>query len=218
MVLRTFLPALRCGALLSCLLALAVAGAEPPTLVSALDVSITSGALPLPAGVGLDLKIYEQGPVPRIVPIPHGEPWLPGATRLVRVKLERPLDPRHVRRYSIAYRTPQALQAPWEIESAVVEWEAGGRHERLLAATLSGTVAADREVASEDVKEAQMTCAADADCDDGRMCNGAERCDPGNRTADSRGCVSGRPLVCPVNQVCVERAGCRGAAEAAAPH
>ena len=180
-------------------------------LVSSLDVSITSGAGALPGGATLELKIYEQGPAPRIVVLPRGGAWPAGATRLVRVRLDRPLDPRRVRRFSIAYHQPPAQLASWEIESAVVEWEADGRHERLLAATLSGVLAADRELASDEVVQAQLLCAVDADCDDGRTCDGTERCEPHNRFADERGCVSGRPIVCPVNQICVEHVGCRSA-------
>ena len=49
-----------------------------------------------------------------------------------------------------------------------------------------------------------MTCVSDADCDDHRRCNGRERCAPRSAGADARGCVSGQPTVCPVNQVCSE--------------
>jgi hypothetical protein len=52
---------------------------------------------------------------------------------------------------------------------------------------------------------------SDADCDDGKMCNGRERCAPQAKDADARGCVRGTPVSCPVNQICVEGQGCRGA-------
>ena len=57
-----------------------------------------------------------------------------------------------------------------------------------------------------------MICITDAECDDHRNCNGLERCAPQRRDADARGCVKGLPVVCPVNQVCSEEAGCRGPA------
>ncbi len=47
-------------------------------------------------------------------------------------------------------------------------------------------------------------CHADADCDDGRYCNGPETCAPDDPRADTRGCApSGRP-VCPTSQRCDE--------------
>ena len=183
-------------------------------LVSTLDVSVTSGAADLPAGAVLELKIYEQSPVPRIVALTHGEAWPAAASRLVRVHLERPLDPRRVRRFSLAYRAPRPGLPAWDVESARVEWDANGERQRLLATTLAGVVAVDRELASEEVREAQLLCATDADCDNGRSCDGVERCEPANRRADPRGCVSGKPVICPVNQVCVEHQGCRGISEA----
>lgn len=36
-------------------------------------------------------------------------------------------------------------------------------------------------------------CTADADCDDGRFCNGFERCMPGAEGAEPNGCVAGTP-------------------------
>ena len=182
-------------------------------LVSTLDVSVTSGGAALPAGAVLELKIYEQSPVPRTVALTHGESWPAGASRLVRVHLERPLDPRRVRRFSFAYRAPPPGLPAWEVESARVEWDTDGQRQRLLAANLSGLIAADRELASEEVRDAQLLCASDSDCDNARSCDGVERCEPSNRRADARGCVSGKPVICPVNQVCVEHQGCRGLAE-----
>ncbi len=37
--------------------------------------------------------------------------------------------------------------------------------------------------------DAPATCARDADCDDGRFCNGIERCSPSSAAADALGCV-----------------------------
>ena len=42
-------------------------------------------------------------------------------------------------------------------------------------------------------------------CDDGRFCNGLERCEPGADRADARGCVSGEMVVCQAEELCVER-------------
>ncbi len=47
-----------------------------------------------------------------------------------------------------------------------------------------------------------MVCAADLDCDDGRFCNGPERCDPASDASDARGCVSTPP--CMDTQRCLE--------------
>ena len=187
-----------------------------PVLVSTLEVSATSGEAALPRGAEIELKIYEQGPVPRVYPLTHGEPWPAAATRLFRVRLDRPLDPRRVRRYSLAYRGQAKGLTSWEIESAFVEWQANGERQRLLATTLSGVLAVDRELASEELRDAQLLCATDSDCDNGRSCDGVERCEPRSRYADARGCVAGHPVICPVNQVCVEHAGCRGLKESSA--
>jgi hypothetical protein len=81
----------------------------------------------------------------------------------------------------------------------------------LLDTTLSGVIARQGELATTDGDQAALICVTDADCDDKRACNGRERCDPRSREADSRGCVKGTPVVCPVNQVCGEGVGCRGA-------
>ena len=208
-----------CLWLVATLFVATVACAADGALVSALDVSVTSGPAELPRGAVLELKIYEQGPVARTLVLTHGEAWPAAATRVIRVTLDRPLDPRRVRRFSLAYRAPRNGLTAWEVESAQVEWEANGERQRLLAASLAGVVAVDRELSSADVQDHQLLCATDADCDNGRTCDGVERCEPHNRRADARGCVSGRPVTCPINQVCVEHVGCRGvgAAGATAP-
>ncbi len=53
--------------------------------------------------------------------------------------------------------------------------------------------------------DAAVACAADADCDDARYCNGAERCDASAAGADSRGCVAGLSP-CPGGRSCDEAA------------
>ena len=35
-----------------------------------------------------------------------------------------------------------------------------------------------------------LSCGSNDECDDGRFCNGAERCDPSSEVADARGCVA----------------------------
>lgn len=49
-------------------------------------------------------------------------------------------------------------------------------------------------------------CRTNQDCDDQLYCNGAERCVPGNPSADSRGCVSAGRSPCAEGQLCVEAA------------
>ncbi len=47
-----------------------------------------------------------------------------------------------------------------------------------------------------------LVCAADVDCDDGRFCNGPERCAPDDPAADARGCMADPP--CAESQRCLE--------------
>ena len=106
------------------------------------------------------------------------------------------------RRRRVVYRSGVA---------ADVELPSGNQStQRLLDTTLSGVISQQGELATNDRDEAALICKSDADCDDKRMCNGRERCAPRSADADARGCVKGTPLVCPVNQVCVEGTGCRG--------
>jgi len=52
--------------------------------------------------------------------------------------------------------------------------------------------------------DAQVTCAVDADCDDGVFCNGAEVCDPAASDADARGCTAAAALACAAGETCSE--------------
>ena len=189
-------------------------GLLPPVVtastVSALDVTVTSGATGLPGGATPVLKIYGAGPLPRTLTLPVDGAWPAGATRVVHLVLERPLDPATVRRFALGLEPGHGAAAPWDIESFVVEWQGERGRERLLAATLSGMVGPGRDLASPERHEAELRCQSDADCSDGLDCNGRERCAPAALGADARGCLAGRPPVCPVNQVCVEHRGCRG--------
>ena len=179
--------------------------------VSRLEVRVVTGALELSAGSTLELRIYEAGRSVRRLPLVHGEAWPRDSTHIVPVKLSDPLDPRNVLRYSLYYHGASPLSPPLEIVSADVELPSGGDSPlRLLDATLSGTIARQGELATEDRDLSQLACKTDADCDDKRACNGTERCAPHAAGADARGCVKGTPVVCPVNQVCGEGVGCRG--------
>jgi len=58
-----------------------------------------------------------------------------------------------------------------------------------------------------------QTCSADADCDDGLFCNGAERCIPSDPSAGANGCVAGTnpcisPCVCSEGTKSCGGAGC----------
>jgi hypothetical protein len=52
-------------------------------------------------------------------------------------------------------------------------------------------------------RDAGPRCAVDTDCDDGRYCDGVERCAPSDPSADARGCVS-NPSPCMPSQQCIE--------------
>jgi hypothetical protein len=190
--------------------ALGAASAEAVP-VSHLEVRVVTGAEELSAGSSLELRIYEAGKSVRRLPLTHGEAWPRDSTHIIPLKLSDALDPRNVVRFSLYYRSANPAAAALEIVAADVELPSTKElPERLLDATLSGVITQQGELATMDRDQAAMTCRTDLDCDDKRTCNGSERCAPRARDADARGCVKGTPVVCPVNQVCAEGAGCRG--------
>ena len=179
--------------------------------VAQVQVRVVTGAEELTAGSVVELRIYEAGQRVRSWPLTHGEAWPRDSTLVIPVSLTEPLDPRNVVRFSLYYRAASPLTPAWEVIAADVELPAaGGSEERLLNATVSGVVARQGELATQDRDAGSMACSTDADCDDHRSCNGHERCAPHSAGADARGCVKGSPVVCPVNQVCTEDHGCRG--------
>jgi hypothetical protein len=202
------------------LTALCTAQAAAAAPVSRFEVRIVTGSRELGAGSELELRIYATGSAVKRFPLAHGEAWLPNSTHLIPVLVAGGLDPRTVTRFSLFYRAGSALAAPLDIVAADVEMPAAdGAPQRLLDATLSGVLVRQGELATVDRDASQLVCMTDHDCDDGRTCNGHERCAPHAGGADARGCLKGTPVVCPVNQVCGEGVGCRGLAapKAAAP-
>jgi hypothetical protein len=191
---------------------LALLGTSAAALpVSQLSVHIVNGAQPLLAGSDVELRIYEVGGRVLHLPLTHGEAWAPDSTRVIPLVLSEPLDPRLVQRYSIFYRSPQTGRGSWEIADAAVDLPAGPlATTRLLDTHLSGAITQEGELSTEERSAGSLACIVDADCDDHRSCNGVERCVPHSAGADARGCVKGDPVVCPVNEVCVEKRGCVG--------
>jgi hypothetical protein len=186
-----------------------VASAEP---VSQLQVRIVNGATDLIPGSYVELRIYERGGGLRKLPLTHGEGWPRDTTRIIPVALDEPLDPRRVQRFSLFYRSASAAAPPWQVAAADVDLAAGHvPADILLATTLSGQIRRQGELASSAPDPSTVTCLTDAECDDGRACNGHERCAPHAAGADERGCVRGKPVSCPVNEVCSEGRGCVGA-------
>jgi len=179
-----------------------------------LQVRIVTGHLILPAGSLVELRIHENGRPLGRYPLTHGEAWPPGSTRVVPITLSEPVDTGAIARFGIYYR-PATASGPWEIANAQVSAYLPGGTWQPIGTALAGAIRPGDELATVD-RDGSGMCRADADCDDGRMCNGQERCAPGTRGADLRGCVAGTPVTCPVNQVCVEGAGCRGVNTAAA--
>ncbi len=209
----------------------ALAPAFGAAAVDRLEVRIVTGALGAPGGGYVELRLHEAGRAERHLSLAGDAPWPAGSTRTVSVPLGEPLDPDRVTRFGIYYRAAAGTpRSSWEIAAADVYALSADHRERSLGATIHGQILREGEIASEEVGASPLACSADADCDDGRACNGRERCNPGARNANARGCVAGVPLVCPTNQVCMEGRGCRGAegfapratdgatAEAAAPN
>jgi hypothetical protein len=198
-------------------LALAVSHAVAAS-VTQVQVRIVTGAEELAAGSLVELRIYEAGKGVRHLPLTHGEAWPRDATLVIPVTLTEPLDPRTVVRFGLYYRAASPVAPAWEVVDAYVDLSSGrGAPQRLLNATLSGVIARQGELATEEREAGSMTCMTDADCDDHRRCNGQERCAPRSAGADARGCVKGSPVVCPVNQVCTEAHGCQGLDTASPP-
>ena len=193
----------------------AVAQALP---VSHIQVRIVSGAADMSAGSYVELRIYEAGKGVRRLPLTHGEAWPRDSTRIIPLTLSDALDPRSVLRFSLYYRAGSPLAPPWEVIAADVDLST--QHEPpelLLGTTLSGEIDKQGELASVERDASTMICVTDEDCDDHRTCNGHERCAPRSAGADAHGCIRGSPIVCPVNQVCVEGRGCVGA-DSSTPH
>ncbi len=187
-----------------------VAATSRAVPVSHIQVRVVSGS-DLSAGSYVELRIYEAGKAVRRLPLTHGEAWPHDSTRLIPLTLNDLLDPRNVLRFSLYYRAASPLSPPWEVVAADVELSAGNeRPQLLLDTTLSGEIARQGELATLDRDVSTISCMSDADCDDAKACNGKERCAPRMAGADARGCVSGSPVVCPVNQVCTEGRGCVG--------
>ena len=175
------------------------------------ELRIVIGAEQLTAGSDLELRIYESNGTVIRLPVAHPEPWLPDSTHLIPLQLSEGMEPHDVQRFAIYYRPSSAVAAPFEIIAADVELpSSSGNPQKLLGVTLSGVIARQGELATQDRSQAASTCLTDADCDDGRTCNGPERCAPHSTDADARGCVRGTPVACPVNQVCGEGIGCHG--------
>lgn len=196
-------------AALMLLLAAALPAAAQP--ISNLQVRIVNGASELLPGSYVELRIYELGGTLRRLPLTRGEGWPRGSTRIIPLTLAEPLDPRRVVRFGLYYRAMNLAAPPWQVAEAEVELPSGGaRSELLLETTLSGELHRQGELASTARDPSMMICMSDADCDDHRACNGVERCAPQAPGADERGCVRGKPVACPVNEVCAEGRGCVG--------
>jgi hypothetical protein len=179
--------------------------------VSHIQVRIVTGMEDLTAGSYLELRIYEAGKAVRRLALTHGEAWPRDSTRVIPLTLNEAIDPRNVQRFSLYYRAASPISPPWEVVAADVDLAAGREPQQLLLdTTLSGEIARQGELATLDRDAGTMLCMTDADCDDQKTCNGAERCAPHTPGADARGCVNGSPKVCPVNQVCAEGRGCVG--------
>jgi hypothetical protein len=180
--------------------------------VSHIQVRIVTGMQDLSAGSYVELRIYEAGKAPRKLPLTHGEAWPRDSTRVIPLTLADAMDPRNVLRFSLFYRASSPLSPPWQVVAADVDMSPGHEPAQLLLdTTLSGEISRQGELATLDRDVSAITCMSDADCDDQKACNGRERCAPHTAGADARGCVSGSPVICPVNQICSEGRGCVGA-------
>jgi hypothetical protein len=188
-----------------------VAAVSRAVPVSHLQVRVVTGPTELTPGSYVELRIYEAGKGVHRYPLTHGEAWARDSTRVIPLTLSDALDPRNVVRFSLFYRAASPLSPPWQVVAADVNLSAGREPAQLLlGTTLSGEIARQGELATLERDASTISCMSDSDCDDSKTCNGQERCAPHAAGADARGCLSGRPVVCPVNQVCTEGRGCVG--------
>jgi len=186
--------------------------------INQVQVHVVTGHEELSGGSVVELRIYEAGRSMRHFPLTHGTAWPRDSTLIIPLTLTEPLDPRNVVRFALYYRAASPLAPPWEVVAADVEMiRDESPPERLLNVTLSGVIANQGELASEERDAASLACMTDEDCDNHKKCDGHERCAPAAAGADARGCVRGEPLACPVNQVCSEDRGCVGL-DASAAH
>jgi hypothetical protein len=193
------------------LLFVLVAAGARAVPVSKVQVRVVTGPNELSAGSYVELRIYEAGKAVRRYPLTHGEAWAADSTRIIPLTLNDALDSRDVLRFSLYYRAASPLSPPWQVVAADVDLSAGHEPAQLLlGTTLSGQIAHQGELATLERDASTVGCMSDSDCDDSKTCNGRERCAPQLPGADARGCVSGRPVVCPVNQICTEGRGCVG--------
>lgn len=193
------------------LLLVLIAGVSRAVPVSNVQVRVVTGPNELSPGSYVELRIYEAGKPVRRYPLTHGEAWAADSTRVIPVAMNEALDSSAVLRFSLYYRAASPLSPPWQVVAADVDLSAGHQPPQLLLdTTLSGQIARQGELATLDRDASTISCMSDTDCDDSKTCNGKERCAPHTPGADARGCVSGRPVVCPVNQICTEGRGCVG--------
>jgi len=215
-LVHEFLSMLRIAPLLAGIVLMVSHAVAAP--VTHIQVKVTTGAVELTAGSYVELRIYEAGKPVRHLALTHDETWPRDSTLVIPLTLADALDPRGVLRFGLYYRAANPLTPPWEVASAEVDLTPGSDTPvRLLDATLSGVIARQGELATDEREASAVTCSTDADCDDHKNCNGHERCAPRSAGADARGCVKGAPMVCPVNQVCTEAHGCRGLDAAVSP-
>ncbi|MCZ8133383.1 MAG: hypothetical protein O9284_19140 [Steroidobacteraceae bacterium] len=187
---------------------IAVCAATGP--VTRLEVRIVTGTDPAAPGGVVELRLRETGRPDRRLTLTRGDAWPAGSTRVIPLPLAEPVDPDAVTRFGLAFLGTGGPADAWDVASAEVYAVNGRERTRLLDVSLQGLVRHGGEIATPDRAASTLTCRRDADCDDGRACNGRERCTPGARGGDARGCQAGAPLMCPTNQVCVEGQGCRG--------
>jgi len=204
------------GVLLAAALSQAFAASPATGPVLKLSVHLVTGLADLSPGSVVELRIYELGGGVRRLSLNHGEGWPADSTRDIALSLNAPLDPRNVVRYGIYYRSATAEPRTWEVIAADAYAVPTNHTEpvRLSDASLAGQIGGQGEIDTVERSVADLVCTTDADCDDHRSCNGHERCAPNTAGADLRGCVSGTPVSCPVNQICTEAHGCIGAAPA----
>ena len=180
-----------------------------------LILEFTSGGDGLRGGDdNVHLRIRGDGPNIEIRNLNKGQEWPGGSVRTVRVPLSPALDPARLT-HIVLYMSFGGGIFPdhWHLDSLRVSLVRGGETQLLWQSTYSPVTVFSTEGPSLeiDLPPRERECVTDSQCDDGRFCNGPERCVIRRVRGDViRACESALEVPqCPQGSLCHEPGQCR---------